>query len=84
MLPEYVLLTEEEDAPGGLVIFEICRKTLENLKKQEKQMYSVEKVFGGDLVPFDPKTKRPRQKDRYLYHLDTANFTPFNKSASTL
>ena len=60
VLPEYVLLTEEEDAPGGLVIFEICRKTFESLKKQDRQLYSVEKVFGGDLVPFDPKTKRPR------------------------
>ena len=60
LLPEYVLLTEEEDAPGGLVIFEICRKTLESLKLDDKSLYTIEKTFGGDLVPFDPQTKRPR------------------------
>ena len=32
LLPEYVLLIEDEDAPGGLVIFEVCRKALESLK----------------------------------------------------
>ena len=76
-LPEYILLTEEEDAQHGLIIFEVCCKTLESLKRDGKPLYIFEKRFGGDLVPFDSRTKMPRQKDRYLYHLDTLSFAPF-------
>ena len=77
-LPEYVLLTEEEDAQKGAINLEICKKTLESLKGSNGlSYYSLEKQFGGDLVPFYYKTGKPRQKDRLLYHLDTENFAPF-------
>lgn len=63
-LPEYILITEEEDAQHGLINFEICKRTLESLKRDGSPLYTFEKSFGGDLVPFDFRTGGPRQKDR--------------------
>ena len=49
-LPEFIVISEMDD---GLAPFEICNKTILSLKRNSKQLYSLEKTFGGDIVPFD-------------------------------
>ena len=56
-LPEYIMLSEEDE---GFANFKVCERAILNLKKNGKPYYSLEKVFGGDIVPWDSRTNGPR------------------------
>lgn len=74
ILPEYLLLTEEDE---GRAVLDVCKLAIESLAKDGKPLYAFEKRFDGDLVPYDQGIGGPRNRDRLLYHLDLTNFTPF-------
>jgi len=74
LLPEYVMLSEEDE---GFVNHKVCERALLNLKRNGKPFYSLEKEFGGDIVAWDSRTGGPRQRYLSLYHLDMTNFAPF-------
>ena len=42
------MLSEEDE---GFANFKVCERAILNLKKNAKPYYSLEKVFGGDIVP---------------------------------
>ena len=74
ILPEYVLIADYGDVQEGFIGLEICKVTLESLIRDNKQLYYLEHTFLGEMEWSDFRTGRPRQRDKYLYHLDTDIF----------
>ena len=74
ILPEYLLIADYGDAQEGFIGLEVCKVTIESLTRDNKQIYQLEHTFLGEMEWSDFRTGRPRQREKYLYHLDTASF----------
>ena len=72
VLPEYVLIANEESEQqlSPAIGLEICRITLESLKKDGEQMYFYERWFPGEWIWHDYRTNGGRWRDRLLFKLN--------------
>jgi len=78
MRPEYITM-QEFDCDDGVGCFHLCKHAIETLADSSKPpMYKVDHIFNGD-VTMRTTAKGPRLgfKERVLYKLDTALYTPF-------
>ena len=76
-LPEYVLFSEVGDKHFAHITVEICKATLESMKRDGKQLYSLEKSFDVEMELDDFWAGYPKQRVKHLFHLDTATFQPY-------
>ena len=71
VLPEYILFAEIGDQKSSYILLEVCRVALESLKNQGQQLYEIEKIFDSEMEWSDFRTGYPRQRKKYLFHLNT-------------
>ena len=77
LLPEYVMFADYGEEKDGLITLEVCRATILSIRRDGHQLYSLEKVIDGEMEWFNFRTGTPRQREKYLFHLDLDNFTPY-------
>lgn len=78
MRPEYITMQQFE-CDDGFGCFELCKHAVETLAidGEPKKMYAVDHVFSGDVFVDMSDGFQLKRKERLLYRLDTALFTPF-------
>ena len=58
----------------GLISLEICKATILSIKRNGMQLYQLEHTIEGEMEWSNFRTGTPRQREKYLFHLDLANF----------
>lgn len=79
MLPEYLTMQEFECADRA-GCFEFCKHAIQTLTGpgMKAPMYKIERTFNGDVtLKQTDDGLRLGFKERVLFHLDTALYTPF-------
>ena len=62
------------DEKEGLISLEICKATILSIKRNGSQLYSLEHTILGEMEWFNFRTGTPRQREKFLFHLDMDNF----------
>lgn len=65
------------DEKDGLITLEVCKATILSIKRGGRQLYSLEHTIDGEMEWANFRTGTPRQREKYLFHLDLDNFQPF-------